>query len=113
MVQRGFANLDWLVVRDFTETETASFWYAGKPVKTGELRPQDIKTEVFLMPAALVGEKDGTFTNTHRLVQWHDKIVEPPGDSRSETWFIFHLGRRLKQLYARQRRPRRTRRSRR
>ena len=100
MIQRGFANLDWLVVRDFTETETASFWYAGKPVKTGELRPQDIKTEVFLMPAALVGEKDGTFTNTHRLVQWHDKVVEPPGDSRSETWFVYHLGRRLKQLYA-------------
>ena len=63
--------------------------------KSGELRPQDIKTEVFLMPAALVGEKDGTFTNTHRLVQWHDKVVEPPGDSRSETWFIYHLGRRL------------------
>ena len=100
MVQRGLAELDWMVVRDFAETETASFWYAGRPVKAGELRPQDIKTEVFLMPAALVGEKDGTYTNTHRLVQWHDKIIEPPGDSRSETWFTFHLGRRLKQLYA-------------
>ncbi len=100
VVQRGLAELDWMVVRDFAETETASFWYAGRPVKSGELRPQDIKTEVFLMPAALVGEKDGTFTNTHRLVQWHDKVVEPPGDSRSETWFMFHLGRRLKQLYA-------------
>ena len=41
------------------------------------------------MPAALPGEKDGTFTNTHRLLQWHDKVVEPPGDSRSELWFIF------------------------
>ena len=100
MIQRGLANLDWLVVRDFTETETASFWYAGKPVKSGELRPRDIGTEVFLMPAALVGEKEGSFTNTHRLVQWHDKVVEPPGESRSETWFIYHLGRRLKALYA-------------
>ena len=100
MIQRGLANLDWLVVRDFTETETASFWYAGKPVKSGELRPRDIGTEVFLMPAALVGEKEGSFTNTHWLVQWHDKVVEPPGESRSETWFIYHLGRRLKALYA-------------
>ena len=100
MIQRGFANLDWLVVRDFAETETATFWYAGKPVTSGELPPRDIKTEVFLMPAALVGEKEGSFTNTHRLVQWHDKVVDPPGDSRSETWFIYHLGRRLKALYA-------------
>ena len=33
-------------------------------------------------------------------MQWHDKAVDPPGDSRSEIWFIYHLGRRLKQLYA-------------
>lgn len=100
-VQRGFANLDWLVVRDFTETETASFWYQSDPVKSGELRPQDIKTEVFLLPTALAtGEKEGSFTNTHRLIQWHDKIVDAPGDSRSDLWFIFHLGKRLKQLYA-------------
>jgi len=100
-VQRGFANLDWLVIRDFTETETASFWYAGHPVKSGELRPQDIKTEVFLMPSSLAtGEKEGTFTNTHRLLQWHDKVVDAPGDNRSDLWFAYHLGRRLQQLYA-------------
>ncbi|HYX62877.1 MAG TPA: molybdopterin dinucleotide binding domain-containing protein, partial [Burkholderiales bacterium] len=100
MIQRSLANLDWMVVRDFAETETASFWYAGKPVRSGELKPADIKTEVFLMPAALAGEKAGSFTNTHRLLQWHDKVVEAPGDSRSELWFIYHLGRQLKQLYA-------------
>ena len=44
------------------------------------------------MPGALAGEKSGTFTNTHRLMQWHDKVVEAPGDSRSESWFIYHLG---------------------
>jgi formate dehydrogenase major subunit len=52
------------------------------------------------MPAAEVVEKDGTFTNTQRLVQQHHKAVDPPGDSRSETHFMFHLGRRLKELYA-------------
>ncbi len=99
MIQRSLANLDWMVVRDFAETETASFWYAGQPVRSGEVKPSDIKTEVFLMPAALAGEKAGSFTNTHRLLQWHDKVVEAPGDSRSETWFIYHLGRLLKGLY--------------
>ena len=100
LVQRGLAELDWLVVRDMTETETASFWYAGRPVRDGEIKPRDIGTEVFLMPASLSAEKAGSVTNTHRLLQWHDKVVSGPGDSRSETWFIFHLGRRLKQLYA-------------
>src|SRR5262249_49363005 len=44
-------------------------------------------------------EKDGSFTNTQRLVQWHDQAVLPPGDARSESWFLFHLGRRLEELY--------------
>lgn len=100
LVQRSLAELDWLVIRDFAETDTASFWYQGRPVRDGELTPADIKTEVFLMPASIAGEKDGTFTNTHRLVQWHDKVVDGPGDSRSELWFIHHLAKRLKALYA-------------
>jgi len=105
MVQRSLANLEWLVVRDIAETETASFWYEGKPVRDGEIATQDIATEVFLMPGALAGEKEGSFTNTHRLVQWHDKVVEGPGDSRSELWFMYHLGRRLKSMYASSTRP--------
>ncbi len=67
MVQRGLAELEWLVVRDTDESETASFWYAGRPVRDGEIAPDDIDTEVFLMPGALAAEKAGTFTNTHRL----------------------------------------------
>jgi formate dehydrogenase major subunit len=99
-VQAGLAKLDWMVVRDCAETETASFWKEGHLVRDGDMRPEDIGTEVFLMPASLAGEKDGTFTNTHRLLQWHDKVVDGPGDSQSELWFIYHLGRRLKALYA-------------
>lgn len=100
MIQEGLANLEWLVVRDTSEVESASFWYRGYPVTRGGQRPEDIGTEVFLMPASLAGEKAGTFTNTHRLVQWHDKVVDGPGDSRSELWFVYHLGKRLKELYA-------------
>ena len=99
-VERGLTKLDWLVVRDFAMTETANFWQKGRLVQRGELAPQDIETEIFFLPASLAGEKDGTVTNTSRLVQWHDAVLEAPGDSRSDLWFIYHLGKRLKQLYA-------------
>ncbi len=99
LARAGLANLEWLVVRDIHEIETAAFWYDAPELRNGNLRPQDIKTEIFFIPAALTGEKEGSYTNTQRLVQWHDKAVEPSGDCRSEAWFMFHLGQRLKQLY--------------
>jgi len=64
-------------------------------VQSGELKPADIATEVFLMPAAGHVEKDGTFTNTQRLLQWREKAIDPPGDARSENWFIYHLWERI------------------
>ncbi len=100
LVRKGLAELEWLVVRDAFEVETATFWKNSPEVKRGELDPKQIATEVFLMPAAMAPEKGGSFTNTMRLVQYHDKAVEPPGDARSEAWFMYHLGKRLKELYA-------------
>jgi len=94
--RKALSKLKWLVVRDMVETETASFWYDSPEVHRGELSPETIETEVFLFPAAGTAEKDGCFTNTQRLVQFREKAVEPPGDIRSETWFIVHLGRMLK-----------------
>jgi len=95
--RKAMARLDWLVVRELVETETASFWYNAPEIETGELRTEDIETEVFLLPAAAHTEKDGTFTNTQRLLQWHRKAVEPVGDQRSELWFYYHLGRRIRE----------------
>ena len=100
LVARGFSKLDWMVVRDFALTETANFWKDSRLHEKGELKVEDIGTEVFFLPVALPGEKDGTVTNTSRLVQWHDKVCEAPGDSRSDMWFVYHLGCRLRQLYA-------------
>lgn len=100
LVQRGLARLDWLVVRDFAMIETASFWQKGTLVQSGEQTPEQIGTEVFFFPTAMAPEKEGSVTNTSRLVQWHDKVCDPPGDSRSDLWFVYHLGRRLKALYA-------------
>ena len=89
----GLANLDWLVVRDLQLIESATFWQDGPEIETGELATEEIGTEVFFLPAAAHTEKDGSFTNTQRLLQWHHKAVEPPGDARSDLWFYFHLGR--------------------
>jgi formate dehydrogenase major subunit len=94
--RKALSKLKWLVVRDMVETETASFWYDSPETRSGELSPETIDTEVFLFPAAGTAEKEGTFTNTQRLLQYRNKAVDPPGDARSETWFIYHLGRRLK-----------------
>ena len=95
--RKALSKLKWLVVRDLVELETASFWYDSPEVERGEMRVEEIATEVFFLPAAGHAEKDGCFTNTQRLLQWHQKAVDPPGDARSEPWFIYHLGRRLKE----------------
>ena len=93
----AMAELDWLVVRDLSETETASFWYAAPEIERGELSTEAIGTEVFFLPAASHAEKDGAFTNTQRLLQWHKKAVEPKEDCRSELWFMYHLGKRVRE----------------
>ncbi len=100
MQRLGMAHLKWLVVRDLNMIESATFWKDGPEIATGELRTEDIATEVFFMPAAAHAEKDGTFTQTQRMLQWHHKAVEPPGDCRSELNFFFHLGRRLRERLA-------------
>ena len=93
----ALAKLDWLVSLDLVETESAAFWKNAPELQTGELRTGDIATEVFFMPAAAHTEKDGSFTNTQRLLQWHHAAHEPHGDRRSDLWFFYHLGRRIKE----------------
>ena len=60
MQRLGMAKLDWLVVRDFSLIESATWWKDGPEIETGELRTEDIGTEVFFLPAAAHTEKDGT-----------------------------------------------------
>ena len=95
----GLRRLDWLVVKDNFLTETATFWSRAPEVERGEVKPEDIKTEVFFFPSAQVAEIDGSFTNTQRMLQWHFKAADPPGQCRSDPWFTYQLGRRLKKMY--------------
>jgi formate dehydrogenase major subunit len=95
--RQAMSHLKWLVVRDFNLIESATFWKDGPEIATGEMRSEDIGTEVFFLPAAAHTEKDGTYTQTQRLLQWHHKAVEPPGDCRSELHFFYHLGELLRE----------------
>src|SRR3989454_89639 len=104
--RKGLARLEWLVVKDNWLTETATFWQNSPEIKSGQLRSQDIRTEVFFFPAAQVAEYDGSFTNTQRMLQWHFKAANPPGDCRTDLWFTHQLARRLKKTYAESTLPR-------
>jgi formate dehydrogenase major subunit len=94
LARAAMQKLEWLVVKDIFVTETAEFWKA--PGATAK----DIQTEVFFLPAAPAAEKDGSLTNTMRLIQWHERAVKPPGDVTSDAEFFTALGKRLQKLYA-------------
>src|SRR5437764_3440005 len=91
----SLSKLKWLVVREMVEIEAATFWRDSPEIEHGELKTEEIETEVFLFPAAGHAEKEGAFTNTQRLLQWRQKAVDPPADARSEAWFMHQLALRL------------------
>ena len=64
----ALSKLKWLVMVENFENETAIFWKAPKEYEGPEA--SQIQTEVFLLPAADFAEKDGTFTNSARWLQW-------------------------------------------
>jgi len=92
--RNAMAKLKWLVVLDLFETESSVFW------KHADVAAKDIQTEVFFLPAAHIAEKDGSMTQTQRTIQYHHNTADPPGDARSDLFFWYDLGLRLKKLYA-------------
>lgn len=94
--REALRQLDWLVVRDLFLIESATFWKEGPDNPD----PKAIGTEIFFLPCAAGAEKPGSLTNTQRLLQWHEKAVDPPGDCRSDLNFVWNLGRRLKRRIA-------------
>ncbi len=93
MARQALRNLEWLVVVDLFETETAAVW------KEPGVDPKSSKVEVFLVPGVPTTEKDGSLTNTMRMAQWHVKAVEAPGEARSDAAFVVDVGTRVKELY--------------
>jgi formate dehydrogenase major subunit len=77
----GMANLDWVVVRDLAMIESATFWKDSPEIETGEISPETCRTEVFFFPAASHVEKEGTFTQTQRMIQWRRRRSSRPATS--------------------------------
>jgi formate dehydrogenase major subunit len=100
MQRLGMSHLKWLVVRDLNLIESATWWKDGPEIESGELRTEDIETEVFFLPAATHVEKAGSFTQTQRLLQWRHQAVAPPGECQSELQFFFELGQRIREKLA-------------
>jgi formate dehydrogenase-N alpha subunit len=93
----ALSKLKWMVVVENAETETATFWKA--PKEYGGAEPKDIQTEVFMLPAASFAEKDGTFTNSARWLQWKWKAVDPPGQAKADQEIISRLFLAVQNLY--------------
>ena len=79
VLKHGLANLDFLVVQD-----------GFHPTPTTELAD-------LVLPAAIWGEKEGTYTNSERRVSKVNAAVNPPGEARSD-FDIFLGGRRTARL---------------
>jgi formate dehydrogenase major subunit len=94
-VQEALGNLKWLVTMDAFPTTSSEFWHAPG------VDPSQVETEVFALPATHWIEKEGSFTNSGRWVQWKDQVLPPEGDARHDHWVLADLFRRVRGLYDR------------
>ncbi|MDO9632030.1 MAG: molybdopterin-dependent oxidoreductase, partial [Humidesulfovibrio sp.] len=92
-VRKALDKLDWLVVGEIHHTETSEFWH--RPGAD----PKKIKTEVFLLPSAQRGEKEGTISNSGRWHMWHYKAAEPLGQSKPMGAMVVDIMNTVRKLY--------------
>ncbi len=88
------AKMKWLVSVDLFENETASFWK-----REAGANPEEIDTEVFILPAAASYEREGNKANSGRWIQWQWKAQEPPGNCKSDLWIVNELFKKLQKIY--------------
>src|SRR2546423_7244222 len=89
----ALSNLKWLVVMDPLPTTSSEFWHApGRD-------PSKIDTEVFMLPTTHWIEKEGSFVNSGRWVQWKEPVLSPHGESRHDPWILADLFDRVKKRY--------------
>lgn len=92
--QAALDKLEWMVLAELWESDTAVFW------KRPGVKPENIKTEVFLLPAKASFEKEGSIANSGRLIQWRYEGATAPGDCEDDLWMIDRLMKEIKALYA-------------
>ena len=95
----ALGTLKWLVVAENFEQETAAFW-CGDIQALNDATPEAVATEVFLLPAANFAEKDGSFVNSARWIQWKWKAVDPPGQAKPDQEIIARIFLAVRALYA-------------
>jgi formate dehydrogenase major subunit len=87
---------DWLVVCDIYPEETSSFWEAPG---TTAAEVAQINTEVYRLPGAGFAEKDGTFVNSARWLQWKWAAVPTPGDAKLDQEILARIFLKVRELY--------------
>ncbi len=87
---------DWLVVCELYPEETSEFWKApGTTVE--EMRK--INTTVYRLPGAGFAEKDGTFVNSARWLQWKSIALPPPGQAKVDQEILARIFLKVRELY--------------
>ena len=93
-VRQAMAKLDWMINVNVFDSETGSFW------KGPGMNPKKIKTEVFQLPCAASMEKEGSISNSGRLMQWRYKAANPPGEAKPDGDIMYELFKKVRALYA-------------
>jgi len=94
--RQALAKLKWMVNVNLFDNETGSFW------KGPGMKPADVQTEVFLLPASSSVEKEGSLSNSGRWAQWRYKAIDPIGQSKPDSEIMNELYFRVKGLYQKQ-----------
>lgn len=96
-VSKALAKLKFLVVIDPFATETSCFWENHGEINNVD--PAAIQTEVFRLPASCFAEDAGATTNAGRVLQWHWKGAEPPGEAKTDREIVAALFLKIRELY--------------
>ena len=97
-LSQAMAKLKYMVVMDPLETETSEFWKNFGPLN--DVKPEEIQTEVFRFPTTCFAEETGTFTNSSRVINWKEKAVDGPGESKPDSEIMARLFVKLRGMYA-------------
>jgi formate dehydrogenase-N alpha subunit len=91
---------DWLVVGEIYPDETSEFWTEKAGNSPEEIK--NIQTTVYRLPCAGFAEKDGTFTNSARWLQWKNAALPMPGDCRLDHGIVAQIFLKVRELYKKQ-----------
>jgi len=87
---------DWLVVGEIYPDETSEFW-KSPGISTEEMK--QIQTTVYRLPCAGFAEKDGTFTNSARWLQWKNAALPTPGGCKLDQAIVAQIFLKVRELY--------------